>query len=159
MMEEKSEGFHIDKEGVRILHETPDKVYLERWYDWNSGCHSKDCIAIPTHLVEQSIGLLQDFLGRHRGEVMNQETYAGIQAELLILGHVIKNMDLEGFLEAVSKAETMGPVLDPTLYIQGNEKLEQVKLLAQSAKIFQNEVLRQLEEAEQYTEFHGDKHD
>ena len=75
---------------------------------------------------------------------MNRIEYQAIQDQLVLLAQVIEPLDLAGFLSAIDYSETMGPIVDPTLYLQSANKLENVKRLAQAALTFQKEVRRQM---------------
>jgi len=44
------------------------------------------------------------------------------------------NLDINGFLTAIRKAETLCPILDPTLWIKGQESLEGVKRMAEALR-------------------------
>ncbi len=77
---------------------------------------------------------------------MKAEEYTATQQQLTLLGQLINDLDLVGFIDGASKAETLGPILDPTLYKKSIDKLEKVKALAQAARTFQKEVHKQLAE-------------
>jgi hypothetical protein len=78
---------------------------------------------------------------------MNEEDYILIQTQLVVLAQIVNSMDLKGFIEAINRAETMGPILDPSLYLKGADKLEAIKNLAVGALSFQSKVRQQAEEA------------
>jgi len=78
---------------------------------------------------------------------MNRIEYMAIQVQLVLLAQVVEPLDLVRFLSAIDHSETMGPIVDPTLYLQTANKLENVKRLAQAALIFQREVRHQMKEA------------
>lgn len=73
---------------------------------------------------------------------MEPEEYELIQWQLLNLGAVVADMDLPGFLAAIRKAETLGPILDPSLYIQAGEQLDQVRRIAVKANELRQVVLQ-----------------
>ena len=78
---------------------------------------------------------------------MNQDEYRMTQERLQLLGGFVHDLDLDGFIESINTCETVAPILDPTLYMQGAAKLEDVKRLAIAARDFQVEVNRQIEKA------------
>ena len=78
--------------------------------------------------------------------VMTDDEYQKTQDRLVIVAHSMLTLDLKGFLQRIERADSVGPILNPTLYRLGSGKLERVKRLAQAAKVFQDEVWRQLEE-------------
>ncbi len=77
---------------------------------------------------------------------MSAEDYSATQSQLLLLAGVAIEMDLPAFLERIQHSETVAPLLDPTLYMRGAAKLEQVRRLAAAANTFRAEVLRQRDE-------------
>jgi hypothetical protein len=77
---------------------------------------------------------------------MDREEYLNIQFGLGLLVDIVVDMDLAGFLQWIERAETLGPILAPTLYVQASGKLGDVKRLAEAAKTFQDEVNRQMVE-------------
>lgn len=77
---------------------------------------------------------------------MDDEQYIATQSQLLLLAKIVKDMDLVGFVSRINKAESIGPILDPTQYIQAQGNLEKIKNLATSLRIFQLEVQKQVQE-------------
>jgi hypothetical protein len=77
---------------------------------------------------------------------MDKLEYTAIQNQLVMLAGIVNDLDLDGFLAAINKAESIGPILDPTLFMAGSEKLRQVSNLAHAFKQVQNEVRKQLRE-------------
>lgn len=64
---------------------------------------------------------------------LTQEQYETIQHQLLLIGELLVQMDLPAFLEQIETAETVGPILDPTLYRMGMSNMAEVKRLAKAA--------------------------
>jgi hypothetical protein len=77
---------------------------------------------------------------------MDDWRYADTQNWLVIMASMVASLDLDGFLQWVERAETLGPILAPTLYVQASGKLGNVKRLAEAAKVLQDEVKRQVTE-------------
>ena len=75
---------------------------------------------------------------------MTNDDYQMTQEQLIAIAGLLNIIDLAGFLDRISDAETIVPIVDPTLWIKGNKKLEQVKCLAQAAQYFQDEIRRQI---------------
>ena len=71
---------------------------------------------------------------------MTDEEYSLTQQNLLIVAGFVKDMPLDAFLSRISNCESIAPILDPTLYIKGATKLQQIKRLAQSLQPFQREI-------------------
>ena len=77
---------------------------------------------------------------------MTDEEYAQTQEQLILLAQFAKDLNLSGFLQRISQAESIAPIMDPTLWIRGHRQLEQVKRLAQALRPFQQEIQRQINE-------------
>lgn len=76
---------------------------------------------------------------------MTDEEYAQTQQQLILLAQFAHSLDLDGFLNRISLAETVAPVLYPTLYLRGGQQLHQIKRLAQALQPFCTEIRRQIE--------------
>ncbi len=63
---------------------------------------------------------------------MNGKQYLETQMALITLGKRLEQLDLEDFLSAISKAESVGPILDPTLYRRAQDNLNAIRELAKS---------------------------
>jgi hypothetical protein len=79
---------------------------------------------------------------------MDERQYYETQSTLIVLAQIVDGLDLAGFLQCIERAETVGPVADPTLYVRAMGKLGDVKRLAEAAKTFQDEVKRQMGEGD-----------
>jgi hypothetical protein len=79
---------------------------------------------------------------------MDDWRYADTQNRLVIMASMIASLDLDGFLQWIERAETLGLTLAPTLYIQVSGKLSNAKRLAEAAKVLQDEVNRQMVEGQ-----------
>lgn len=79
---------------------------------------------------------------------MTDEEYIQTQHQIILLAQFANDLDLDGFLNRISLAETLAPILDPTLYLRGGKKLHQIKLLALALQPFREEIRRQLKENE-----------
>ena len=67
---------------------------------------------------------------------MKKEEYQQTQTQLLEIMHTVSSMDLNGFVNATNRAESVGPILNPTLYRAGQENLEIVKRMAVALREF-----------------------
>lgn len=76
---------------------------------------------------------------------MDDKQYEATQRTLMILAMIVKDLDLEGFLARIEQAETLGPVLSPTLFMLAEGKMGDVRRLAEACKGFQDEVRRQVD--------------
>lgn len=73
---------------------------------------------------------------------MTDEKYLETQEQLKLLAQIVHDMPLEALLARIDKCETVAPILDPTLFMQGSGSLEQIKALATGAVLFQRAVRR-----------------
>lgn len=71
---------------------------------------------------------------------MNKEEYLAVQNQLLAMARVVRGIPLREFIQVIESAETVGPIMDPTLYRQASSKMSQIKCLALSLLAFQKEV-------------------
>jgi len=78
---------------------------------------------------------------------MTDEDYALTQQRIILLAGFCRNLRITEFLSRISETETIAPILYPTLYVAGMDKLAQVKQLARSLLPFQEELRRQIEES------------
>lgn len=63
---------------------------------------------------------------------MKKELYLATQMTLIQIGQTASRLPLETFLEAINNAETVGPILDPTLMKRAEENLQAIKELAEA---------------------------
>ncbi|HBE80362.1 MAG TPA: hypothetical protein DDW65_21650 [Firmicutes bacterium] len=67
-------------------------------------------------------------------KAMSDTDYKYTQHQLIIIANALNQLELDLFLERIEQAEALGPLINPTLYRKGAEKLEQVKTIALAAK-------------------------
>ena len=75
---------------------------------------------------------------------MTAEEYAEAQEGLVIVAAMVRNLPLEEMLRAIARAETVAPILDPTLFLRAGAKMAQVKQLAEALLPVKREIERQL---------------
>jgi len=71
---------------------------------------------------------------------MNNEQYKKTQDEILKLVPVVRDLDLDGFLERIYQSETTAPFIDPTSYKYASINLGIIKDLAMGLKKFQGSI-------------------
>lgn len=76
---------------------------------------------------------------------MDSEKYVATQQQVLVLARLVLEMPLAEFLNAINLADTVCPIVNPTLYREflhgeGSENLRRVERLAWATKNFQDEV-------------------
>lgn len=69
---------------------------------------------------------------------MKEIVYIVIQAELADMALKLRGLRLEEFIQAADRADTLGPLMDPTLYRQAGPRLGMVLAMAQAAKVFRD---------------------
>jgi hypothetical protein len=72
-------------------------------------------------------------------KVMDSGEYMLIQQQLTIFAGLIQKLDLSGFLTAINHADTVGPIVDPTLYMKGSSNMHKIERIARAAQAFQKE--------------------
>ena len=63
---------------------------------------------------------------------MTKEEYMATQQQVLMLASLTRELPLEDLLDWISRAESVGPVMNPTLYMQARGNMELVKELARA---------------------------
>lgn len=79
---------------------------------------------------------------------MDEEQYADCQAQIMAIARLVNPLPLDEFIDAGRRALEFGLFVDPTLWMKGNKKLDQILKLAHALKGFQDEIQRQLVEGE-----------
>ncbi len=73
---------------------------------------------------------------------MTNEEFLTVQQQLTLFAGAVMVLDVESYIERCERADALGPILDPTLYIKGNERLSALKELAEGALKFKQAALR-----------------
>ena len=68
---------------------------------------------------------------------MTNEEYLDTQNKLVLFTTMFEGLDLKDFIEAAEKADTIAPIVDPTLWMKGHAHLDAIKALAHAARWFQ----------------------
>lgn len=72
--------------------------------------------------------------------MMDKQEYLRTQKILFEMATLVADLDLNGFVEAISFSESIGPMLDPTLYMKGRANLEIIKRMAIAARAFKSKM-------------------
>jgi hypothetical protein len=75
--------------------------------------------------------------GHREVENITEAEYLATQHMLMNLAAVVRTLPLDRFINAINKAETTGPVLDPTLFRAAGRKMDEIKEMARGALAFQ----------------------
>jgi hypothetical protein len=71
-------------------------------------------------------------------EKMTDEEYQKTQDSLLILSRDVSHLDLVEFRRRAARAESVGSILDPTIYRMGHRRLDAIRNLAEAAQTVKN---------------------
>lgn len=73
---------------------------------------------------------------------MNKQEYDQIQRHLLLQAQTIHALfdNLDEFIAAIEKADAAGPVMDPSLWQEGHEKMDRIKTIAKAINKAKKEV-------------------
>ena len=91
---------------------------------------------------------------------MDNEKYIETQKVILQVSKDIRFLHLEDFIAAINGAESVAPVIDPTMYMAAMKNLRIIKGMAEGLLKFQdslpelNEVFEGLQDAEYYKQTH-----
>lgn len=61
---------------------------------------------------------------------LSKEKYLQIQMAIIAIGRTANALDLESFIAQINSAETVAPMVDPTLYRKAAENMHAIKELA-----------------------------
>lgn len=78
---------------------------------------------------------------------MDPALYKASLQVLVSQAHVLLEIDTPAMLEAIDRADTLGPILNPTLWMLGHNSLDQVRTVVQAADTFRRTLLRLKPEA------------
>ena len=76
---------------------------------------------------------------------MDKHIYEATQAQLTAVACIVSDMPLEEFINAIEHAETVGPILNPTLYLQTADTVGHLKDMAWALLEFKRVVHRKME--------------
>lgn len=63
---------------------------------------------------------------------MKPQEYMNTQTDLIAIGRTVDKLDLNAFLKSIGNAETLAPIMDPTMYRKAQANLHSIKKLAES---------------------------
>ena len=68
---------------------------------------------------------------------MEEENYRNTQTQILLMAQLVKDLPLTDFIRAIDKADALGPLLDPTLWMRSQKTMRNIKRIAMSLSSFQ----------------------
>lgn len=54
---------------------------------------------------------------------MTAEEYEQLQVQVLLVGGLVREWDIDGALEAIGHADSVGPIVDPTAWMRGQASM------------------------------------
>lgn len=75
---------------------------------------------------------------------MSPEEYACVQRQITVLASVISTIEIEEFIVTLHQAQTIAPIVDPTLFIKAADDLEDVLELANAVLKVKQVTLRRI---------------
>ena len=73
---------------------------------------------------------------------MDDAEYLATQQQIILFAKLIRGVDVQAFLERINRAESIGPVLDPTMYRKAAPALDTIKGLAEALLPFHEEAVK-----------------
>lgn len=78
---------------------------------------------------------------------MNKQEYDQTQRHLLLQAQTIYALfdNLDEFIDAINKAESIGPIVDAKVYRDGNENMQRIKAIAKAVRKCRKEIREPLQ--------------
>lgn len=77
---------------------------------------------------------------------MSDEDFTLVTEQLKALAPLLMNLDASGMVERITRAETIGPFVDPTAFLGDTfDSLADLKTLGEAAQAFQRVIRKQIE--------------
>ena len=67
---------------------------------------------------------------------ITEQDYIQVQQQILFCAKIVVDMPLAEFLQKIDVCESLAPIVDPTLFRQGQDKLQLIKELARGLQQF-----------------------
>jgi hypothetical protein len=68
---------------------------------------------------------------------MDEADFHMVTQQLLMLGNLVKELQLAEYINAINRADSVGPILDPTLWRKGHRKTDILRKMAEGLLEFQ----------------------
>jgi hypothetical protein len=69
---------------------------------------------------------------------MTDEQYIVTHNQIMVIAAMAREIDVDGFIARINKAETVGPIVDPTFYIQARVNLSFIHDTARAMRAFKD---------------------
>jgi len=73
---------------------------------------------------------------------ITKQDYIQTQQQIICFATIVADMPLAEFLGKINTCESLSPILDPTLFRQGQDNLQLIKELASGLQKFQKVVIK-----------------
>lgn len=80
---------------------------------------------------------------------ISREDYMQTQIQLTLLAGIVHDLPLHDFLQAINHTDTIGPILNPTLWIRGERTMHEFEKLADALLPFQKAAAEFIKKAEE----------
>jgi hypothetical protein len=74
---------------------------------------------------------------------LNEKQYKETQDAIVTVEGIVRDLPIREFLDSIDRAESLGPMLDPTLYQVVTEKMHRFRRLAVALMVFQTAILEE----------------
>lgn len=83
---------------------------------------------------------------------MKKQEYTDTQKLLLMQAQAISNFpfDLDEFIRAIEKVDSLGPVMDPSLWQKGHKQMDQIKIIAKAVQQARQDIIPALGKLKQF---------
>jgi len=71
---------------------------------------------------------------------MDEANFHMVTQQLLMLGNLVKDLELAEYINAINRSDSVGPILDPTLWRKGHRKTQLLRKMAEGLLQFQRSI-------------------
>jgi hypothetical protein len=68
---------------------------------------------------------------------MDEADFHMVTQQLLMLGGLVKELKLADYINAINRADSVAPIIDPTLWMKGHHKTDILRKMAEGLLEFQ----------------------
>ena len=76
---------------------------------------------------------------------MREQEFLTIQHQIVALAPLVAEMDLPEFVDTIEQADTIGPLLAPSLWMAQHQDMDRIRQLAEALLPFRRAVLKMRE--------------
>jgi len=77
---------------------------------------------------------------------ITEEEYLALQSQMFTVAGIVADWKIVQMLEAINTADSVGPLVDPSLWMRGHEHMDRVKQLVIAFKEVQSVAVKMREE-------------